>query len=160
MSLPFLKKSHTHAARLLHQAGLTASQIPQAIQVARDTVETWVNREVAKGHAAEALQVLKGQVQGKGPKLLLEQLRELLLVRLMIHLGLKSVLASSIAALLLPFILKRVLDSLASNPNVSGWWANLNVKQHLPSTLEIKSKIEAVTNAMKGKSQQKDILAT
>ena len=124
MSLPFLKKSHAHAARLLHTAGLTISQIPHAIQVVRDTVETWVTREVANGHATETLQVLKGQVQEKGPRILFEQLRELVLVRLMIHLGLKSALASSVAALLLPFILMRVLDSLRSHPEVANWWGN------------------------------------
>jgi transposase len=160
MSLPFLKKSHAHAARLLHEAGLTVSQIPQAIHVARDTVETWVNREVAKGHATQALEILKGQVQEKGHKILFEQLRELVLVRLMIHLGVKSVLASSIATLLLPFVMKRMLDVLARNPEVSAWWANLNLRQHLPTTEEIKAKLDAATNALTSKNAKEDIALT
>jgi hypothetical protein len=144
MTFPFLQKSHAYAARLLHAAGLNAAQIPQAVQVARETVENWLNREIEKGNPQQALRVLKGQIHEKGPKLLFEELKELVLVRLMIHLGLKSNLAASIAALLLPFVLKRVSELARKNPTLQNWWQDQNWRQHIPNASDIKTKLREV----------------
>lgn len=129
------------AARLLHKAGLTVSQIPQAVQVTRETVEQWLQKEMESGNAKQVLQVLKGQVQEKGPKLLLDKLQDLLLLRLMLHLGIRGAMATNIVALLLPFVLKRVYKMAQQNPTVQTWWQEQEWRHRLPTLEQIKAKV-------------------
>ncbi|MBA9077307.1 hypothetical protein [Rufibacter quisquiliarum] len=148
MSFPFLQKSHAYAARLLHKAGLTVTQIPQAIEVARTTVETWLSRELEKGNVQQAMQVLKGQLQEKGAQVLFDQLKELLLVKLIIHLGIRNALAGSIAGLVLPFVLKRVLELTRQNPALQNWWQEQGWQRHVPTQESIKEKIKTVSQRL------------
>ncbi|WP_192820809.1 hypothetical protein [Rufibacter sp. LB8] len=143
--IPFLQKSHAYAARVLHAAGLTVAQIPVAVNVTRETVETWLDREVRNGNLAHAAQVLKGQVQEKAPKILFHELKELVLVRLMIHLGIRSNLAASVAALILPFVLKRVSEMARQNPALQTWWQEQTWRQHLPTAAGVKNKLRQVS---------------
>ncbi|MFC6999639.1 hypothetical protein [Rufibacter roseus] len=156
MSLPFLQRSHAYAARLLHKAGLTVSQIPDAVQVTRTTVETWFSREMAKGNAQQAFQVLKGHVQEKGSQMLFEQLKELLLVKLIIHLGIKGKLATNVASLILPFVLKRVYEQFQKNGKLQTWWQDQNWKERLPTTGEIKNSLMGVKKNLSTSSTSTD----
>ncbi|MGV3540044.1 MAG: terminase gpP N-terminus-related DNA-binding protein [Rufibacter sp.] len=144
MTLPFLQKSHAYAARLLHQAGLTVKQIPQAIEVTKTTVETWLQREMEKGNVAQAVQVLKGHLQEEGPKMAFDKLKELVLVKLIIHLGLKNNVATQIASFLLPFVLKRVAELAKKNPNLQNWWQNQTWRQRLPEPEAVKERVKSL----------------
>lgn len=148
MSLPFLQRSHAFAAQLLHRAGLSVSQIPQAVQIARETVEQWLQKEFEGGNAQQVLLVLKGHVTEKGPQLLLDKLKDMLLLRLMVQLGIKSALATSIATLILPFVLKRVYDLARQNPKMQAWWREQSWRQRMPSMEKIKSKMKEMGNSL------------
>ena len=148
MPVPFLQKSHEFAAQLLHKAGLTFSQIPQAVQVTRETVEQWVQKEMENGNAQQVLLVLKGHVQEKGPKLLMAKLQDMLLVRLMLHLGIRGALATNIATLILPFVLKRVYDLARQNPKMQAWWREQEWSQRLPTLAKIRSRIKEAGNRL------------
>ncbi|WP_210464765.1 MULTISPECIES: hypothetical protein [Rufibacter] len=142
MPVPFLQRSHAFAAQLLHKAGLKATQIPQAIQVTRETVEQWLQKEMESGNAQQVLEVLKGHVQEKGPKLLFDKLKDMLLVRLMLHLGIKSAMATNIATLILPFVLKRIFDLARQNPKMQAWWREQEWREQMPTISQIKSRIK------------------
>ncbi|ALJ00486.1 hypothetical protein [Rufibacter tibetensis] len=142
MPVPFLQRSHVFAAQLLHKAGLTVSQIPQAVQVTRETVEHWLQKELESGNAQQVLLVLKGHVQEKGPKLLLGKLQDMLLVRLVLHLGIRGALATNIATLILPFVLKRVYDLARQNPKMQAWWREQEWSRRIPTIEKIRSRIK------------------
>ncbi|RNI30535.1 hypothetical protein [Rufibacter latericius] len=142
MPVPFLQRSHVFAVQVLRKAGLKLSQIPKAIQVTRDTVEQWIQKELESGNAQHVLLVLKGQVQEKAPKLLLNKLKDMLLVRLMLHLGIRGALATNVVGLLLPFVLKRVYDLARQNPKMQAWWQEQEWRQQIPSVEKIKSRIQ------------------
>ncbi|MBC3541681.1 hypothetical protein ACFSC6_01870 [Rufibacter sediminis] len=142
MPVPFLQKSHAYAAQVLHKAGLKFSQIPEAIQITRETVEVWLQKELANGNAQQVLLVLKGQVQEKGPKLLLDKLQDMVLIRLMLHLGIRGALATNIATLVLPFVLKKVFDQARRNPKVQAWWQEQQWREQIPTLEKIKSKMQ------------------
>ncbi len=156
MPFPFLQRSHAYAARLLHQAGLTVSQIPAAVNVVRTTVETWFQREIASGNQQQALQVLKGQVKEKAPGFLFAQLKEMVLLRLILHLGIRSALASNIAVLLLPFVLKRVYEQVQKNESAANWWQEQTWKQHLPTSQKVKQKFQDIKNNLRPTRPEKD----
>jgi hypothetical protein len=142
MPLPFLQRSHVYAANLLHKAGLTVTQIPQAVKIARETVELWLQKEMESGNAQQAVQVLKGQVKEKGTQLLLDRLKGMLLVKLMLHLGIRGAMASSVVSLLLPFVLKRVYNLARQNPKMQAWWQEQEWRERIPTTDAIKTKIK------------------
>ncbi|AKQ45425.1 hypothetical protein TH63_06895 [Rufibacter radiotolerans] len=141
MPLPFLQRSHVYAAHLLHKAGLTVSQIPQAVKIARETVELWLQKEMESGNAQQAMLVLKGHIQEKGPQLLLDRLKGMLLVKLMLHLGIRGALASNIVSLILPFVLKRVYDLARQNPRMQAWWQEQEWRERIPTVDHIKTRI-------------------
>ncbi|RNI27817.1 hypothetical protein EFA69_17085 [Rufibacter immobilis] len=154
MSVPFLQRSHAFAAQSLHRAGLTVSQIPQAVQIARETVEQWLQKELESGNTHEALQVLKGHVQEKGAQMLFDKLKDMLLVRLVLHLGIKSALATNIVTLLLPFVLKRVYDLARQNPKMQAWWREQEWRQHMPTMEKVRNIIKEVGQNLKPASRK------
>lgn len=129
------------AAQVLHKAGLTVRQIPRAIQIARETAEQVLRKELEDGNTQHVISVLKGHIQEKGPKLLFDKLKDLLLLRLMLHLGIRSALATNIAALVLPFVLKRVFELARKNPRMQEWWQEQEWNERMPNLETIKSRI-------------------
>ncbi|WP_207430757.1 hypothetical protein [Sabulibacter ruber] len=144
MPVPFLQRSHTFAAQLLHKAGLSVSQIPEAVQIARETVEHWLNKELESGNAQQAVLVLKGHIQEKAPQLLFDKLKDMLLLKLILRLGIKGTLATNIATLILPFVLKRVYDLARQNPKMQAWWREQEWRQRLPCVEKVKTKLKDV----------------
>ncbi len=141
-------------AQLLHRAGLTVHQIPEAVQVARETVEGWLQRELDRGNAQQVLQVLKGQITDKAPQLLFDKLKDMLLLKLMLRLGIKGALATNIATLLLPFVLKRVYDLARQNPKMQAWWREQEWRQRVPTVEKVKAKLLDVGQTLKPNRQR------
>ncbi len=73
--------------------------------------------------------------------MLFDKLQDMLLLRLMLHLGIRGALATNIATLVLPFVLKRVFEMARKNPQMQAWWQEQEWRQQVPTPEDLKARL-------------------
>ena len=84
------------------------AQLQEAVSVMTDTVTDFLRRQMEKGNWETVREVLRGKPMTKAGKFLLEELRDNLVTKLIIKLGLRKVFAVGLVVVLLPLILAKV----------------------------------------------------
>ncbi|WP_187270203.1 hypothetical protein [Pontibacter qinzhouensis] len=106
---PFLNQQE-----LLRWTQLRHAQLVDAIQVTKDTIWGFVKRQAAKGNWKEVEEVLKGKPMSETALFLGKELKDRVVQNLILRLGLRSIIAVSLAIVLLPFILAKLSGSIIS----------------------------------------------
>ena len=84
------------------------AQLQEAASLMTDTVTDFLRRQMEKGNWETVREVLRGKPMTKAGKFLLEELRDNLVTKLIIKLGLRKVFAVGLVVVLLPLILAKV----------------------------------------------------
>ena len=84
------------------------AQLQEAACLMTSTVTDFLRRQMEKGNWETVREVLRGKPMTKAGKFLLEELRDNLVTKLIIKLGLRKVFAVGLVVVLLPLILAKV----------------------------------------------------
>ncbi|MBA9077309.1 hypothetical protein [Rufibacter quisquiliarum] len=152
MSLLFLSQSKRQAAALLRKAGMDNVQITNTIQITRETAENWLYQEMEQGNLPLVFQMVKGDVLEKDSQLLFDELKDLVVAKFIIRQEMDYETAAKTATVILPFILKRMVELMQKNPKFKQWWENVDLRKHLPTKEVIKTKIREVGQTFSGNS--------
>ncbi|MFB9861975.1 hypothetical protein EFA69_17075 [Rufibacter immobilis] len=150
MSLLFISQSHRQTATSLQKEGVPAQQLPSTIQLARETAESWLHQEIEQGNLPLVIQLVNGKFPESSAQLLLEELKDLLVAKFIVRLKFNYALARNAASIVLPFVMQRLVDHLQQNPQFKTWWDALDLRKHLPSKADLKSKIRSVGQSLSG----------
>ncbi|WP_210464767.1 MULTISPECIES: hypothetical protein [Rufibacter] len=150
MSLLFLSQSQRQVTALLRKAGMDNINIPNTIQTTRETAENWLYQEMEQGNLPLVFQMVKGECLEKDSQLLFDELKDVVVAKYIMRMGMAYDAASKTASVILPFILKAMVELLQKNPMFKNWWDNLDLRKHLPSKEDIRSKIRTVGKSFSG----------
>jgi transposase len=159
MSILFLSQSQRQAAALLRKAGLSQLPIAATIQLTRETAENWLHQEMEQGNLPLIFQMVKGDCLEKDSQLLFDELKDLVVAKYIMRLQLDYDLASQTATVLLPFILKRMVELMQKNPQFKMWWENMDLRKHLPSREFLKTRFRNMGSSWHGKSSENNAFA-
>ncbi|WP_181306290.1 hypothetical protein [Rufibacter sp. XAAS-G3-1] len=150
MSQLFLSQSQRQVTALLRKAGMDNIHIPNTIQITRETAETWLHQEMEQGNLPLVFQMVKGESLEKDSQLLFDELKDMVVAKYIMRLQMNYADASKTATAILPFVLKVLVELMQKNPMFRMWWENLDLRKHLPSKEDIKSKIRTVGKSLSG----------
>ncbi|RNI30537.1 hypothetical protein [Rufibacter latericius] len=156
MSLLFLSQSQRQVTALLRKAGMDKINIPDTIQLTRETAETWLHQEMEQGNLPLVSQMVKDNCLGKDSHFLFDELKDMVVAKYIIRMGMDYNTASKTAEVILPFILKLLVELMQKNPMFRMWWETMDLRKHLPSKEEIKSKIRTVGKSFTGNSSSEN----
>jgi hypothetical protein len=151
MSLLFLSQSQRQVTALLRKAGMDNVNIPNTIQITRETAELWLHQEMEQGNLPLVFQMVKGDCLEKDSQLLFDELKDLVTAKYIMRMGMEYDTASKMATVILPFILKLMVELMQKNPMFKMWWDTLDLRKHLPSKEDIKSTIRTMGKSLSGK---------
>ncbi len=135
---------------MLRKAGMDNIHIPNTIQITRETAETWLHQEMEQGNLPLVFQMVKGESLEKDSQLLFDELKDMVVAKYIMRLQMNYADASKTATAILPFVLKVLVELMQKNPMFRMWWENLDLRKHLPSKEDIKSKIRTVGKSLSG----------
>lgn len=150
MSLLFLSHSHRQAAAVLRKTGMEQQQISDTIQITRETIENWIHQEMEQGNLPLVFQMVQDNTLEKDSQLLFNELKDVLIAKFIVRMEMDYDLATKTATIILPFTLKRMVEILQKNPKFKMWWENADLRKHLPTKEEIRSKIRTVGQTFSG----------
>ena len=123
----FLPKNSGMKLRSLQQwTKLRQEQLSEAIFITKDTVLGFLKRQIERGNWREVLEVLKGKPMTQAGRFLFTELRDKVIRKIIIRLGLRPVMAVAVTLVLLPLILAKVAGEL-----ISFIRSTQNKKEHL-----------------------------
>lgn len=99
---------------LLSWGKLRQEQVTEAAAITKDTVADFIKRQAERGEWQEIQQVLHGKPMTRVGHILMAELKDRVVQRLILRLGLRPVMAVAIAAILLPLILAKFGGSLVN----------------------------------------------
>lgn len=115
----FIPKNADEKLRSVLQWGrLRQEQIGEVILITKDTVIGFLKRQIERGNWREVMEVLKGKPMTQAGRFMLHELRDKIVRRLIVRLGLRPVIAAGLVLVLLPIILAKVAGE------VIGWMRN------------------------------------
>ncbi len=97
---------------LLQWGKLRQEQLSEAASITKDTIVDFIRRQAARGEWQEIQQVLRGKPMTKAARFMMKELRDKVVQKLIMRLGLRPIIAVAIAAVLLPLILAKFGGSL------------------------------------------------
>ncbi|RIJ41605.1 hypothetical protein [Pontibacter oryzae] len=106
------RKSWKKLSQIQAWGKLGQEQLSQAILVTKDAVFNYLRRMLQRGHWREVKDILKGKPLTKTGHFVLSELRNQVVSKLMMRLGLRKVIAVALALVLLPLILAQVSGEL------------------------------------------------
>lgn len=93
---------------ILQWSKLRQEQVSQAILISKESVISFLKRQIEKGNWEAVREILKGKPMTKTGKFLVNQLRDHIATNLIMRLGLRKVIAVGIAMVVLPLILAKL----------------------------------------------------
>jgi hypothetical protein len=99
---------------LLRWGKLRQDQISQAILITNESVIGFLKRQLQKGKWRAVNDVLEGKPMTKAGKFMLSELRDHITTNLIMRLGLRKVIAVSIALVILPLVLAKLSGNVIS----------------------------------------------
>ena len=114
MSTFFPKNVPQRLSGLQAWSKLRQEQITEAISITKDTVTEFLKRQIERGDWKTVQEVLRGKPMTTAGKFLLEELRDSVVSKLILRLGLRKVIAVGLVVVLLPLILAKVAGQLIS----------------------------------------------
>ncbi|MET3543243.1 hypothetical protein ABID22_003986 [Pontibacter aydingkolensis] len=100
--------------QLQRWSNLRQEQLSDAIYITKDCVLGFLKRQLEKGNWKEVQDVLKGKPMTKAGKYFYNEMRGKVVSTLMLRLGLRRIVAISIALILVPIILAKVAGEAMS----------------------------------------------
>lgn len=98
--------------QLQHWGRLRQEQVSQAYYLTKDTVLQFLRRQLERGNWREVQEVLRGKPMTKAGQFLYHELRDRVIGKLIMRLGLRKIIAVGLAMVLLPVILAQVAGEL------------------------------------------------
>jgi len=92
---------------------LRQEQLREAVAVSSDTLTEFLKRQLEKGNWDAVQDVLRGKPMTTAGKFLLQELRDNLLSRMILRLGLRKVIAAGLVVILLPLLLAKIAAEVA-----------------------------------------------
>ncbi|WP_299699802.1 hypothetical protein [uncultured Pontibacter sp.] len=115
----FIPKNTDDKLRSLMQWGrLRQHHISEAFFITKDTVLSFLKRQIEHGNWRAVMEVLKGKPMTQAGRFMLHELRDKVVRSLIIRMGLRKVIAVALAIVLMPLILAKVAGE------VIGWMRN------------------------------------
>ncbi|MGV3540046.1 MAG: hypothetical protein ACO1OQ_09555 [Rufibacter sp.] len=124
--------------------------VSKTIQITRETAENWLHQEMEQGNLPLVFQMVQEDTLDKDSRLLFDELKDMVVAKFIIRQEMDYKEASAAATIVLPFVLKRLVQLMQKNPKFQSWWENMDVRRHLPTKEEIKSKIRTVGQTFSG----------
>ena len=93
---------------LLRWGKIRQEQLTQAILITNESVVGFLKRQLQKGNWKAVQEVLEGKPMTKSGKFMLRELRNHVATNLIMRLGLRKIIAVSIAVIVLPLILAKL----------------------------------------------------
>ncbi|WP_243409464.1 hypothetical protein [Pontibacter virosus] len=118
MSAYIPKNTDAKLRSLLHWGKIRQEQLTEAFLITKDTVLGFLKRQIEHGNWRGVLEVLKGKPMTKAGRFVLDELRSKVVRKLIMQMGLRPVIATTLVILLLPIILAKVAGE------VVGWIRN------------------------------------
>ncbi|PRY15706.1 hypothetical protein CLV24_102330 [Pontibacter ummariensis] len=97
---------------LLLKTKLKQEQLSKAIFITKDSIISFLKRQVEQGNWQEVQEILKGKPMTEAGSFLVEELRDSVVSKLILRLGLRKFIAVGIALVLLPLLLARLSGEL------------------------------------------------
>jgi hypothetical protein len=117
----FIPKNADDKLKSLMEWGrLRQHQISEAFFITKDTILSFLKRQIEHGNWRAVLEVLKGKPMTQAGRFMLHELRDKVVRSLIIRMGLRKVIALALAVVLMPLILAKVTGE------VIGWMRNRN----------------------------------
>lgn len=91
---------------------LRQEQLSQAFFITKDTVLQFLKRQIERGNWREVQEVLKGKPMTRTGKFIYHEMRDLVIGKLIMRLGLRKIIAAALVIVLLPIILAQVAGEL------------------------------------------------
>lgn len=135
---------------MLRKAGMDQVHIPSAIQITRETAENWLHQEMEQGNLPLVFQMVKSDTLEKDSQLLFDELKDMVVAKYIVRLSMDYEVASKTATIILPFILKRLVELMQKNPQFRCWWDNMSLRRHFPNREAIKTKMRQVGQTFSG----------
>ncbi|MCX2739267.1 hypothetical protein [Pontibacter anaerobius] len=109
----FIPKNAWPKLQQLQQWGqLRQEQMSQAYYITKDTVLQYLRHQIERGNWREVQDVLKGKPMTSTGKFLYYELRDRVIGKLIMRLGLRKIIAVGLAVILLPIILAQAAGEL------------------------------------------------
>lgn len=109
----FIPKNTDEKLKSLMQWGrLRQHQLSEAFIITKDTILSFLKRQIEHGNWRAVLEILKGKPMTQAGRFMLHELREKVVRSLIIRMGLRRVIAVALAIVLMPLILAKVAGEL------------------------------------------------
>jgi len=109
----FIPRNTSHRLQQLqHWGRLRQEQVGQAYYLTKDTVLHFLRRQLERGNWREVQEVLRGKPMTRAGQFLYHELRDRVVGKLIMRLGLRKIIAVGLAMVLLPIILAQVAGEL------------------------------------------------
>ncbi|WP_266205661.1 hypothetical protein [Pontibacter kalidii] len=106
------RKSWPRLQQLQRWGQLRQEQMTLAFYITKDTVLQYLRHQIERGNWREVQEVLKGKPMTKAGQFLYHELRDKVIGKLIMRLGLRKVIAMALVIILLPIILAQVAGEL------------------------------------------------
>lgn len=106
------RKAGLRLQKLQYWGRLRQEQMSQAFYITKDTVLQFLRHQMERGNWREVQEVLKGKPMTKAGRFVYHELRDRVIRKLILRLGLRKIIAAGLALVLLPVILAQVAGEL------------------------------------------------
>ncbi|SIT79389.1 hypothetical protein SAMN05444128_0741 [Pontibacter indicus] len=114
MSAYIPKNADEKLRSLLQWGKLRQEQLAEAFLITKDTVLGFLRRQIEHGNWRAVLEVLKGKPMTRAGRYLLSELRSKAVRKLIMRMGLRPIIATTLVIVLLPIILAKVTGEVIS----------------------------------------------
>lgn len=114
MSAYIPKNADEKLRSLLQWGKLRQEQLSEAFLITKDTVLGFLRRQIEHGNCRAVLEVLKGKPMTRAGRYLLSELRSKAVRKLIMRMGLRPIIATTLVIVLLPIILAKVTGEVIS----------------------------------------------
>ena len=114
-------------------------EMTEAIKITRDSIVQVLRHELQEGRFHEVLAVLKGHMQAApGQHLILNHIKDLVVHKLMMRLGLRKVMAVGIAAILIPLVLAKIAQFALKDGRLINLFQALDLQERFSAVSAVK----------------------
>src|SRR6478735_8533329 len=103
----------------IEKSGLKMQQVGEAIFIAKESIMEILRNELKKGNIDEVVSTLKGKPMAAGRKLLIDKIIKSIATKIGLRMGLKGVIATGLAAILVPLILSKIAFKVLNSDSIS-----------------------------------------
>jgi hypothetical protein len=99
---------------LMEWGRLRQHQLSDAFYITKDTILSFLKRQIEHGNWRAVMEVLKGKPMTQAGRIMLHELRDKVVRSLILRMGLRKIIAVALAVVLMPLILAKVAGEVIS----------------------------------------------